>query len=425
MAKIIINYSFFDIIFFVLLIVRTDQELSMDSIFRGRIKFLIIITICIITAFIWGSNLISCDTRERIIKIGNQAVLSGEYKAFGEDQLVSLELAVAEISPVRIGGFDYNIELITRDDEGSPEKAFLVARELVDQGAMLVIGSTFDGTTRVSIPVYEEYNIPLISPFAQKAETSLTGDNFFRVIINNRQKIDNIADFIMEQTGDSRLILVDNRDQYSIELTDYLESLLVESGKEILRRYSIDTSGEDYEVLADNILIDEPGHIFCALNYNELARLIKEVKSKGIEPVFITETMGMSEHIFDVAVDVDLDGLIAIIPEPPSIAMYTTDQRTIDFWYAYNDMLETLKEDTGLSIDGPGPFSTYAYDSLMLSIEAMKRANSILSQDFMEELKATSYEGITGHIEFDSNGNRVDPPSTVFVIQDGVWVRYN
>ena len=67
----------------------------------------------------------SCDSREKIIKIGNQAVLSGEYKAFGEDQLVSLKLAVSELSPVRIGGFDYNIELITADDEGNPEKAFL------------------------------------------------------------------------------------------------------------------------------------------------------------------------------------------------------------------------------------------------------------------------------------------------------------
>ena len=61
----------------------------------------------------------------------------------------------------------------------------------------------------------------------------------------------------------------------------------------------------------------------------------------------------------------------------------------------------------------------------MLSIEAMKRSNSILPQDFIQELKATSYGGLTGNIEFDSNGNRVDPPSTVFIIRDGVWVRYN
>jgi branched-chain amino acid transport system substrate-binding protein len=399
----------------------------MNRIFQGRKKYLrivIVLMIIFVTAAA-AFNMISCDSRERIIKIGSQAVLSGEYKSFGEDQLVSLELAVSALSPVRIGGFDYNIELVTRDDEGSPEKAFLVAQELVDQGAILVIGSTFDGTTRVSIPVYEEYDIPLVSPFAQKTETALVGDNFYRVIINNRQKVENIADFVLEQAGTGRLMLIDNREEYSIELTDYLEELLKGSGKDILRRYSIDAGGEDFVVLADNVLIEEPDHIFCALNYNELAKLIMEVKNAGIEPVFMTETMGMSEHIFDVTVGADLDGLMAIIPEPPSIAMYSTDQRAIDFWHSYNEMLETLKQDTDLSISGPGQFSTYVFDSLMLSIEAMRRSNSILPQDFIQELKATSYEGLTGHIEFDSNGDRVDPPSTVFIIRDGVWVRYN
>jgi branched-chain amino acid transport system substrate-binding protein len=396
----------------------------MGCIFRCRIKYLVIFLIIVISSML-ALNMVSCDSREKIIKIGNQGVLSGEYKAFGEDQLVSLELAVSELSPVRIGGFDYNIELITADDEGSPERAFLAAQELVDQGVLMVVGSTFDGTTRVSIPVYEEYDIPLISPFAQKTETALTGDNFFRVIINNRQKIENIADFVLEQAGEGRLILIDNRDEYSIGLVDYLEELLGIGEKEILRRYSIKVGEDDISVLADNILIDEPDHIFAAMDYKELALIIKEVKNTGIEPIFMTETLGMSEYIFDMTDGLVLDGLMAIIPEPPSIAMYTTDQRSIDFWHSYNSMLGSLKEEMELSIDGPGDYSSYAYDSLMLSIEAMKRSNSVLPQDFIQELKGISYEGLTGLIEFDSNGDRVDPQSTVFIVRDGAWVRYN
>jgi branched-chain amino acid transport system substrate-binding protein len=396
----------------------------MGCIFRSRIKYLVVFFIIIISALL-AFNMMSCDNREKIIKIGSQAVLSGEYKAFGEDQLVSLELAVSELSPVRIGGFDYNIELITADDEGNPEKAFLSAQELVDQGVLMVIGSTFDGTTRVSIPVYEEYDIPIISPFAQKTETALIGDNFFRTIINNRQKVHNISDFILEQAGEGKLVLIDNREEYSIGLIDYLEELLVGQEKEILRRYSIKASEDDLSVLADNILIDEPDQIFAAMNYYELALIVKEVKNTGIDPLFMTEALGMSEDIFDVDQRLDLDGLMAIIPEPPSIAMYTTDQRSIDFWHAYNGMLDTLEEEIELSIEGPGEYSAYVYDSLMLSIEAMKRSNSILPQDFIQELKDISYEGLTGLIEFDSNGDRVDPQSTVFIVRDGAWVRHN
>ena len=399
----------------------------MGNLIFGKGKYIKILMVVIIIAMtaIAGLNISSCDTRERIIKIGNQAVLSGDYRSFGEEQLVSLKLAISKISPIRIGGFEYNIELISRDDEGNPEKAFLIAQELVDQGVSVVIGSTFDGTTRVSIPVYEEYNIPLISPFSQKTETAREGDNFFRVIINNKQKIENIADFIIDQSRPRRLVLIDNREEYSEELVDYLQELLTDRGQEILKRYSVKVSEDDLSVIAENLLIDEPDYIFCAAGYSELALLLEEARDIGIDARFITETMGMSESIFTVGENPDLEGLIAIIPEPPSIAMYTTDQGAIDFWHSYNDMLAILKEDMELSVEGPGSYAPYAYDALLIAIESMKRSNSILPQDFMEELRATSYEGITGHIEFDSNGDRIDPSSTVFAIKDGAWVRYN
>ncbi|HAJ95652.1 MAG TPA: hypothetical protein DCP02_05390 [Actinobacteria bacterium] len=406
----------------------SNQRYFMKNLFSNSgkyIKILIIMAVIIMTIFA-GLNISSCDTRERIIKIGNQAALSGEHRSFGEEQLVSLELAISKISPINIGGFEYNIELISRDDEGNPEKAFLIAQELVDQGVSIVIGSTFDGTTRVSIPVYEEYNIPLISPFSQKTETAREGDNFFRVIINNKQKIENIADFIIEETRPRRLVLIDNREEYSEDLVDYLQELLTDRGQKILGTpYSIEFSKDDLTVVAENLLIDEPDYIFCAARYDELALLMEETRNIGIDAGFITETMGMSENIFKVSKNSIVEGLIAIIPESPSTAMYTTDQEAIDFWHSYNGMIEVLKEDMELSIDGPGQYAPYAYDAILLAIESMKRSNSILPQDFMEELRATSYEGITGHIEFDSNGDRAAPLSTVFTIKDGAWVRYN
>jgi len=392
--------------------------------FRHGVRFLIVILV-IISAFILTIDMASCENRERIIKIGNQGVLSGPYRSFGEDQLVSLQLAISELSPVRIGGFDYSLELISMDDEGNPEKAFLAAQEMVDQGAALVIGSTFDGTTRVSIPVYEEYNIPIISAFAQKAETSLVGDNFFRMIINNGQKIENIADFLMQAGDNKKVILVGSREDYSMELLDYLKGLLENNGMDVQDPYYIDFEEEDMSVVAQNIFIDKPDYVFCALDYNDIPSLVGEVRDAGLEPTFITETMGMSDNIFDVAGDTDLEGLIAIIPEPPSVALYTTDQRASDFWYSYNKELDLLKEEMDLSINGPGEYSPYVYDAIMITIEAMKKSNSTLPQDFVKELKAISYNGLTGLVEFDSNGDRIDPQSTVFVVRDGVWVRYN
>ncbi len=384
-----------------------------------------IIIISIFMIILSAMNFSACDTRERIIKIGNQAVLSGQYKSFGEDQLVSMELAISKISPVSIGGFDYKIKLITKDDEGNPEKAFLIAREMVDQGVVAVIGSTFDGTTKVSIPVYGEYNIPIITPFAQKIDIAAGSNNFFRMIINNKQKIENIADFIINDIEPEKIVFIDNREEYSSDLIDFMEELFSEQDKEVLRRYSIKTGEDDLTVLAENLLIDEPDYIFFAARHNELALLIKEIRELGLESRFITETLGMDESIFSFADYSDLEGTIAIIPEPPSLAIYSEDQDAVNFWHDYNEMLDSLKEESSFSIDGPGEYAPYAYDAVLLVIEAMQRSNSVIPVDFMTELRGTSFNGVTGDIQFDSNGDRLDPPSTIFIIKDGVWARYN
>ena len=148
-----------------------------------------------------------------------------------------------------------------------------------------------------------------------------------------------------------------------------------------------------------------------------------EVRKIGLESRFIAETMAMDDNILTLADAQYLEGLIAVIPEPPSLAKYSQDPKSIDFWHDFNNYLENM-DDPDISVDGPGQYAPYCYDSVFIIIEAMKKSNSILPKDYIDELKAISYDGVIGHIEFDSNGDRVNPLSTVFVVKDGAWVRY-
>ena len=378
---------------------------------------MIFLLICILI------NLQACESGQRVIKIGNQVVLSGEYKSFGEDQLVSIELAASKLSPVRIGGFDYEIEVITKDDEGNPEKAFLIAREMVDEGVAGVIGSTFDGTTKASVPVYEEYGIPIISPSAQDPEISGMGNVFFRMVMNNKQKVENIADFIVNKINPQKLILINNQEEYSKGLVDYLKEVLSDYGIETPEPMSIKINEEDVGIIADNLLIEGPDTIFFCASYNEVAALVSKAREIGLGSKFITETLGMDDNIFVLADVQYLEGLIAVIPEPPSLANYSQDSKAVNFWYDFNNYLNQM-DNPDVSIDGPGPYAPYCYDSVFVIIEAMKKSNSIMPQDYIDELRTISYDGVVGHIEFDSNGERVSPPSTVFIVKDGAWVRY-
>jgi branched-chain amino acid transport system substrate-binding protein len=385
-----------------------------------RLFFLVLISALLIYMCI---NLISCDHRRRVIKIGNQAVLSGEYKSFGEDQLVSIMLASSKLSPVRIGGFDYEIEIVTKDDEGDPEKAFLTAQEMVKEEVAGVIGSTFNGTTEFSIPVYEEYGIPIISTSAQKTELSEMGNNFFRLVINSRQRIENIAGFIDSEIDPQELMLINNREEYSIELVDYLKEILSDHGIETPEPMSIKIGEEDITDIAEYLLMERPDAVFFCGDYSELASIMKESREIGLESRFITETLELDNSIFNLADAQCLEGLMTIVPTPPSLADNTQDSKAISFWYDFNNYLDEI-DDSDISIDGPGQYAPYSYDAVFIIIEAMKRSNSILPKDYIDELKNISYNGVIGHIEFDSNGDIADPLSTVFKVKDGTWVRY-
>ncbi|PIU28119.1 MAG: hypothetical protein COT09_06260 [Candidatus Hydromicrobium americanum] len=397
--------------------------MNLKRVFLNRAFRLFLLVLIIFALIYLAVNLGACEPRKRVIKIGNQAVLSGEYRSFGEDQLVSIKLAASKLSPVRVGGFDYEIEVVTKDDEGNPEIAFLVAQEMADEEVATVIGSTFDGTTKVSIPVYEEYGIPVISPYTQKTEISKMGNIFFRMVMNNEQKIENIADFIANKINPQKLILINNQEEYSIELADYLREVLSNYGIETAKPMSIKIGEEDVAVIAENLLIEGPDTIFFCGSYNELASLMTKAREIGLGSRFITEKLGMDDKIFDLADAQYLEGLIAIIPEPPSLARYSQDPKAVNFWHDFNNYLSQM-DNPDISIDGPGEYAPYCYDSVFVIIDAMKRSNSILPEDYIDELKTTSYDGVVGHIEFDSNGDRVSPQSTVFIVKDGAWIRY-
>jgi len=345
---------------------------------------------------------------------------------YGQDQAISMEIAVSELSPVRIGGFDYRINLVKKDDEGNAEKAFLVAQEFVEENVAAVVGSTFNGTTKAALTVYSEYNIPMLAPCSQAVEVQSASGIFYRMIINNSQKIENIASFFTESIKPEKLLLIDNGEEYSVKLTDHLIEIFNSKNASFAKRYSVKFDPEQYSILAENILIDEPDYVFFSANYNEVALLITKVRELGLLCGFITEEPGMNKGISALTNKEYLEGLIAIVPEPPSLAKYSEDKRAIEFWRKYNDYLNKIDDDDDeIVLTGPGQYAPYSYDSVYVIIDAMKRANSILPVDFKDKLKSTALDGVSGKIEFNSNGERLKPLSTVFIIKNGDWVRYS
>lgn len=63
----------------------------------------------------------------------------------------------------------------------------------------------------------------------------------------------------------------------------------------------------------------------------------------------------------------------------------------------------------------------FAYDGVGVLIAAIEKADSIDPQKYLPVLRASQYQGVTGLIAFDAEGNLKDPTFTVYQVKANKW----
>jgi branched-chain amino acid transport system substrate-binding protein len=64
-------------------------------------------------------------------------------------------------------------------------------------------------------------------------------------------------------------------------------------------------------------------------------------------------------------------------------------------------------------------YAPFTYDAANLLIAAMQKADSPDPAKYLPDLQKISYDGATGHIEFDDKGDRKNAEITIFTMKGG------
>lgn len=131
------------------------------------------------------------------IKIGLVTALSGQSAAAGEAITRGLQVAIDELNAAG-GVLGRKFELLRRDDEATPAKGVLAARELVFKEKVAVLFGGLDTPVSMAIvPVMNEAKVPFMGPWAAGTPITKNGANpnfVFRV-----SAVDEIVDKAMLQ----------------------------------------------------------------------------------------------------------------------------------------------------------------------------------------------------------------------------------
>ena len=339
-------------------------------------------------------------------------ILVGLAGPFSQDRATSMlqaaELAVREInSRGGIGGRP--LQLVVLDDSANANVASRVARELYDNGNVIaVVGHLTSSSAVAAAPVYGGGTNPIvqISPSASSPLITDAGPYTFRICPSDLVHGSRLAEWARAQLGAERAAILYQNDDYGRSVRATFASSFLELGGSIV--------SEDPYV--DEIPSFGPFLQRVRQRGGADVLLIAGTRASGSRIAATLDTVGMSVRILGG------DGLVGLgqttMAEGATISTaYLPDRpgdRNGDFVRAYRAAYRNELPDHS----GAG-----TYDILYLLAQAMEAVGPDRGRirDYLARVgrDIEPFEGVTGPIAFDENGDVPQKDVVIGVISDG------
>ena len=354
--------------------------------------------------------LTACRPSAEPVRIG----LAGPFSdAVGGPMRQAAVLAVEEINGSGgIGGRP--IELIARDDRGDPDSAVSVAADLVAEGVVVVIGHVYSGTTLAAAPVYGAgpIPIPVITPSSSAPEIAQAGRHVFRLCPTDLEHGAALATWIREGLKLTRASVLYLNNPYGRGVRQSFVARFVALGGEILESDPYLGDAPDVGTYLDRIKADGRSELLVvAGNRTEALSVLNQARERGIDlPVFGGDGLEGLEQDGAIAEGVTLTAAYFPAVDTPQ------NQRFVRTYLAKYP-----------GSGAPNQPAAAAYDAVYLLRDII--AASGVNRRAITAALATlggdipPYQGVTGILAYDGQGDLARMPVLIGVVRDGAVVQ--
>jgi branched-chain amino acid transport system substrate-binding protein len=342
------------------------------------------------------------------ILVGYYGDLSGRTSSFGQSTKNGVEMAADEIN--KAGGLNgRQIQIITEDDQGEPNKAATVVTKLINQDKVVaILGEVASSNSLAAAPKAQEANIPMISPSSTNPAVTQVGDYIFRVCFIDPFQGEVMAKFAATNLKAKRAaILYDFNSDYSRGLYEFFKRSFTKLGGEVVTERSYtqgdrDFSGQLTAIRAANVdVIYVPGY------YGEVGVIANQTKQLGIKAPLLGGDGWDAPQLWQLggaSLNGDYISNHYSVDDPsPAIRKFVSD---------YQARYKVQ----------PDALAALGYDSMKVLADAITRASGTDSAKLRDAIAATkNFAGVTGLITIDADRNAVKP-AVVLKLQDSKFV---
>ncbi|MFV3291593.1 branched-chain amino acid ABC transporter substrate-binding protein [Pseudomonas sp. NY11955] len=340
------------------------------------------------------------------VLIGLAAPLTGPSARIGKDLENGAQLAIdaANARHPKIAGEAITYKLIAEDDQSDPRTAVSVAQRLVDAG---VVGHWNTGTSIPAARVYNEAGIAQVAPVATGHAYAQQGfDTSFRIMGHDDDGGQVAGHYALQTLKAHRIAVIDDRTAFGQGLADqFIKSVEADGSKVIAREY-VDDKTADFSAVLTSIRAKNPDLIFFGGVDAQAAPLARRMKQLGIKATLMGAGGFVSQTFLTLA-QKEGEGVTAL--EPGLAIDQMPGGRA--FAKAYQDRFKA-------PIELHAPF---AYDGVGVLIAALEKADSTDPERYLPVLRASAFQGVTGTISFDTEGNLKNPTFTVYQVKENKW----
>jgi len=343
-------------------------------------------------------------TSDDVVRIG----VAGSFSdPIGVPMRQAAELAAEEINAA--GGINgKRLELVIRDDYSDPDSAVFVASDLYNSGVSAVVGHLFSGMTLAAAPVYNGGDDPVVavSPSSSSPDVTGAGDYTFRVCPSDLAHGTELAHWVRDRLHFTRGAVLYLNDEYGRGIRQTFVSEFTRLGGEL---ESVDPYlGERPEVgpYLDRLAHGHsPEFLVVAGNRSEAEEILRQARKRNLTmPVLGGDGL---EGIQDAGALAE--GVYLSSPYFPSIPS-DANRRFVE---AFQRKYKAL----------PNQPAAGTYDAIFLLRNVIARAGTKRA-DVRRVLAGVgsispAYEGVTGTVAFDANGDAPNQNVYIGLVQHG------
>ncbi|HET6649368.1 MAG TPA: branched-chain amino acid ABC transporter substrate-binding protein [Candidatus Limnocylindria bacterium] len=355
------------------------------------------------------------------IVIGTAMVITGANESLGLDSQYGAQVA-QQMRPEIAG---HEVEFNHQDDGCSTEGGTAAARALLSvENIAAVIGTSCSSAGIPAAEILSAEGIMLVS--SSNTAPSLTAPEthepfYARTAHNDSIQGAAMAQFVSEVLGATTAATIDDGSAYADQLAAvFAKSFAEDYGGTITAEEAISVGDTDFSGVLGNIAADSPEFLYFPIFVAEGALITQQAReTPGLEDTVLGGADGILSPDWIEAAGDAAEGAVLSGPD----LAFSGDFYEAEFLPAYT---EISGEDAPISAFHAHAFD--AYNMLADAIEAVAFEDGgttyIPRTALRDAFFATEgFEGITGTLTCDENGDCADAKISVSEVQDGEFVR--